>query len=95
MVSGLAQDPVQCHLGIAGLQTPFHRGADPALRLGVAHPLTEAVGIASELLRGRQCYRIDAVLDRDLAGGDLTKSPSVAAGNARFIQPYRSASSAS
>jgi hypothetical protein len=39
------------------------------LRLGVAHALTEEIGVAPEVLGRRKRDRIDPILDRAVAGG--------------------------
>jgi hypothetical protein len=51
------------------LQAALHRGSDSALHLRGAHCLAEQIGIAAEVLRRCERDRIDALLDRDVAGG--------------------------
>ena len=45
------------------------RGSDAPLRLALAHALAEEIRIAAEVLGRRRRDRVDAVLDRDMAGG--------------------------
>ena len=43
--------------------------------LRVAHPLAEEIGIATEVLDGRESYRIDPVLDHGVTGGRKAGDP--------------------
>jgi hypothetical protein len=104
VVVEVAQHPGQGHFCGSRLEAFVHRGLDPALRFGIAHAFAEEIGIATEVLGRRERGRIDPILERDTTGsrkpGDpmcerSDESPSALAGNARLIQPYRSASSAS
>ena len=67
--SPLAHHPAQGHLRVSGLESALHRGPNPILRLGVAHALTEEIGIAAEVLGPRKRYGIDAGFERERAGG--------------------------
>jgi hypothetical protein len=44
-------------------------GADLPLDLGATHSLAEQVGIATEILDGRERDRVDTVLELGLSGG--------------------------
>jgi hypothetical protein len=96
VVSQVAQHLGQGHFRVSRLESALHRGLGPALRLRIAHALSEEIGIATKVLGRRKRDRIDPILDRDTASGrdpairwasDLTKSLSLSAGSARLIQP--------
>jgi hypothetical protein len=89
---------------VLGFGTSVHRELNEAMGLRFAHTSAEQIGIATEVLDWRERDRIDALLDRHVTGprelamrwaSDVTNSSSSVAGNARLIQPYRSARSAS
>jgi hypothetical protein len=44
------------------LEAALHRGLNPALGFGVAHALSEEIGIATEVLDRCERGRVDAVL---------------------------------
>jgi hypothetical protein len=50
----VAKRPAEVHFPVSGLEAVLHRGADPALRLRVADAVFEQVGIATEVVRGRE-----------------------------------------
>src|SRR5262245_42730765 len=68
-VTQLAQHSGQVHFPVAGLEAALERGLKAALGLGLTGPLAEEVGIAPKVLGRRERDRIDAVLDRNMAGG--------------------------
>ena len=82
----------------------FHRGLNERLSGGPAHASAEEIRVATNLLGRRERDGVDPLLDHGLTGGwepaircatARTNSSSSPAGNARLIQPYRSAISAS
>lgn len=68
-------NPRQGHFPISGLEAALPCGFDSALRFRVADALAEEIRIAAEVLDWRQRNRIDAILDRDMAGGRKTGDP--------------------
>src|SRR5262245_57411760 len=75
MVGQVAQQAGQVHFRLSGLKAALQRGLEPALGLGVARALAKEIGIATEILGRRERDRIDAVLDRDEAGGRKACDP--------------------
>src|SRR5712691_3713630 len=71
----VAKQPGQVHFRLSGLEAALQRGSEPALGLGIAQALAEEIGIATEVLGRRERDRIDAVLDRDKAGGRKPADP--------------------
>ena len=69
MIWQIAQQPGQVHFRVSGLQAALRRRLESVLNLGVARALAEEIRIATKVLDGREGDRIDALLDRDEAGG--------------------------
>ena len=59
----VAKEAGQVHFRVPGLKAVLHRGADLRLGLRATHSLAEQVGIAMEILNGRERDRVDTVLD--------------------------------
>src|SRR5262249_22546821 len=66
--SEVAQQAGEVHFGVSGLEAAFERGRDPALRRWGANALAKEIGIATEVLRRGERDRVDALLDKNLAG---------------------------
>src|SRR3954453_20867420 len=71
----VTQDAAQGHFRLPGLKPVLHRGADLPLDLRATHALGEQVGIATEILNGRERDRVDTVLDHGLPGGRKPGNP--------------------
>ena len=56
-VGQVAEQPRKLDFRGPSLETTLQRGADPALRLGSAHELGEQIGVATEVVDGRQRER--------------------------------------
>src|SRR5918912_4467625 len=69
MACQVAQHPGQGHLRFSSLESPVHRGLNPALRLWVAQALDEEIGISTYVLGRWERDCVDSLLDRRTTGG--------------------------